>query len=101
MEVFLGNTTDLGHYRCWHKWDTMSDTLTNLIIFVGMILLGYRFLLAGFIKEIRQSRPYEDEPVIRSEKVDRVVKIACFVLGSLFLVTGALLLALLIGEWLK
>ena len=68
-------------------------------IAVGQLLLGYSFVQAGFRREIRQSRADpEDAPVIRSDKVDRLVQSACFVVGALFIVVGLFMLVILILE---
>jgi hypothetical protein len=54
---------------------------------------GLYFILHGFRRELRQRRcDPEAEPVVRSDRVDRVVQIACFVLGGLFAGGGLLII---------
>jgi len=70
-----------------------------LFIIVGLILIGGYFIRYGLSRELRQRRADpEDDPVIRSDKVDKLVKVACFTLGGLFLVVGLLLLVVFIKE---
>lgn len=73
----------------------MKDITLFCILIIGSILIGYNFLLHGFSRELRQQRP-DDDPVIRSDRIDKLVQIACFVLGVLFLVGGLFLVILLI-----
>jgi hypothetical protein len=68
-----------------------------LLIAIGQILLGCRLVRAGFSREAREAR-MDDEPVRRSDGTDRVVQLACFVLGPLFIVVGLFMLVMLILE---
>ena len=74
--------------------------MSFLLIAVGQIIMGCYILMGGFSRELRQRRP-DDAPVIRSDRVDRLVQIACFVLGALFIVSGLFLIVMLIVEWLE
>jgi hypothetical protein len=49
---------------------------------------------------MRQARndPEDTRPVIRSDRVDRVVRTACFVLGAVFLIAGLFPLVVVILE---
>jgi hypothetical protein len=54
---------------------------------------GLYFILHGFRRELRQRRSDpEAEPVVRSDRADKVVQIACFVLGGLFVGGGLLII---------
>ncbi|MDQ3908441.1 MAG: hypothetical protein M3268_08860 [Acidobacteriota bacterium] len=77
---------------------TAYDTFMRLLYCAGFFGLGAYFLLHGFSRELRQRRSNdpEDRPVIRSDRVDGLVQIACFVLGGLFLAAGILFVVVLI-----
>ncbi len=73
------------------------DTFVWWLYCAGFFVPGAYFLSRGFSRELRQRRSDpEDPPVIRSDRVDRLVQIACFALGGLFLAVGILFVAMLI-----
>lgn len=71
-----------------------------LLMAVVQIIFGLRLFMAGFRKELRQAR-VDDEPVIRSPKVDRLVQVVCFTLGVLFIVAGLFMLVMFIVGLLR
>ena len=71
-----------------------------VVIALGLVLLGYKFLLASRHRALRAERP-DQPPVVRSDRVDRLVQLACLCLGWLFTCAGALFLGLLLYVWLR
>jgi hypothetical protein len=70
-----------------------------LFIIVGLILMGGYFIWHGTSRELRQRRADpQDDPVIRSARVDKLVKVACFTLGGLFLAVGLFILVVFFKE---
>jgi hypothetical protein len=66
-----------------------------LLIAAGQLAIGCYFIKAGFGRRMREARR-DEAPVIRSDKVDGYLQIACFVLGALCIVTGLFMLAMLV-----
>lgn len=69
-----------------------------LLLMLVSLLTAYYFLRAAFDKEFRSWNPSTEEFVKRSERVDKLVRVACLCLGFLSLLTGVLMLILSVSE---
>ncbi len=70
-----------------------SDMAAHLVFSAAAVGVGCYFFSGAFRREIRQRRadPEDARPVMRSDRADRLVQIACFCLGTMGLITGLLL----------